>query len=218
MPLFLLYIFQQFKIPNEAFELTSFTPGIIVFSFSFITLFTATLVARDRTTSFLIRLGVSPMKPVDYILGYTLAIMPIIVLQDILFFIMALILGLKFSMGVILTILFSLVISILFIMMGILIGSFLSEKGASGFSSVIVQFVCFTSGMYFSKEILGKTFRTICELLPFESCVTILKGILNDNLGIISLRNIVVFSIYLIVITILAIIAFKRKMISDNKD
>ncbi len=218
LPLFLLYIFQQFNIPNEAFVLTNFTPGIIVFSFAFITLFTATLVARDRTTSFLIRLGVSPMKPIDYILGYTLAIIPIVVVQNILFFILAIILGLKFSISIIFTILASLVIAILFVMMGLLIGSLLSEKGASGFSSVIVQFVCFTSGMYFSNEILGKTFRTICKLLPFESSLTILKGIMNNDLSTISIRNVIVFSLYVVIITLLAIITFKRKMVSDNKE
>ena len=69
LPLFLLFIFQQFNIPNESYKLNYFTPGIIIFSFSFITLFTATLIARDRQSSLLIRLGVSPMKSYEYILG-----------------------------------------------------------------------------------------------------------------------------------------------------
>ena len=218
LPMFLLYIFQQFKIPSESFELKNFTPGIVVFSFSFITLFTATLIARDRTTSFLIRLGVSPMKPSDYILGYTISIIPMIIIQNVLFFALALILGLKFTFWIILTILASLVIAILFIMMGLLLGSILSEKGSSGFSSVIVQFVCFTSGMYFPTEFVGKTFKKICEILPFESCVTILKGIMNNNLNSISFRNIITFSLYLVLMTILATITFKKKMISDNKN
>ena len=68
LPLFLLFIFQQFDIPSESYKLENFTPGIIVFGFSFITLFTAMLISKDRTTSLLIRLGISPMKSVDYIL------------------------------------------------------------------------------------------------------------------------------------------------------
>ena len=63
LPLFLLFIFQQFDIPADNYKLENFTPSIILFGFSFITLFTATLVAKDRTSSFLIRLGTSPMKP-----------------------------------------------------------------------------------------------------------------------------------------------------------
>ena len=70
LPLFLLFIFQQFKIPNDSYKIENFTPGIIVFGFTFITLFTAMLVSKDRTTSLLIRLGVSPMKSSEYILGY----------------------------------------------------------------------------------------------------------------------------------------------------
>ena len=67
LPLFLLIIFQQFKIPNEVYSIENFTPGIIIFSFSFITLFTATLVAKDRSTSLITRLCASPMKIKDYI-------------------------------------------------------------------------------------------------------------------------------------------------------
>ena len=78
LPLFLLFIFQQFNIPNEAYNLTNFTPGIIIFSFSFITLFTATLISRDRQSSLLIRLGVSPMKSHEYILGYMISLIPMI--------------------------------------------------------------------------------------------------------------------------------------------
>ena len=51
LPLFLLYIFKQFKIPNEVYNIENFTPGIIIFSLSFITMFTSLLVAKDRSTS-----------------------------------------------------------------------------------------------------------------------------------------------------------------------
>ena len=62
LPLFLLFIFKQFDIPADNYKLENFTPSIILFGFSFITLFTATLIAKDRTSSFLIKLGTSPMN------------------------------------------------------------------------------------------------------------------------------------------------------------
>ena len=86
LPLLLLFIFQQINIPGEIYEIQNFVPGIIVFGFSFITLFTATLIAKDRDSSLLTRLGISPMKSSDFIIGYILSIIPIILLQDILFF------------------------------------------------------------------------------------------------------------------------------------
>ena len=64
---------------------------------------------------------------------------------------------------------------------------------------------------------LGDVFAKICNILPFESCVTIIKGIMNNNIQIISLRNIIVFLTYTIVVLAISIIVFKRKMVSDNK-
>ena len=217
LPLFLLFIFQQFNIPNEAYKLENFTPGIVIFSFSFITLFTSTLIARDRESSLLIRLGVSPMKSYEYILGYMLSLIPMILIQNVLFFALAIILGLKFTIYVVFAILASLVVSILFMGIGILFGSMLKEKAASGISSVIVQLVCFTSGMYFSKDIVGKGFATICSILPFEGALNIIKAVLNNDYSILTLNNIVIFSLYTIVILILSIIVFNKKMTSDNR-
>ena len=217
LPIFLLFIFQQIKVPGEEYKLVNFTPSIILFGFSFITLFTSTLIAKDRGTSLLIRLGTSPMKSSDYILGYILSLIPIVIIQNILFFIAALILGLDFSISILYTILISIVVSVFFIALGILIGSLVSEKASGGVGSVVVQLVCFTSGMYFSKDLVGKTFSKVCELLPFESCLNIIKGFSNNNLSIISTRNIIVFSIYTIITLIVSIVVFKNKMVSDNK-
>ena len=217
LPIFLLVIFQQFNIPSESFKINNFTPGIIIFGFSFITLFTATLIAKDRGSSLLIRLGVSPMKSREYIFGYILSIIPIILIQDILFFIVAVLLGLEFSINIILAILVSLIVSLLFISLGILIGSLVSEKATGGLGSLVVQLVCFTSGMYFSSDLVGKGFAFICKILPFESSLNIIKGVLNNNYNLISVRNIIVFIIYTIIVFIISIVVFKNKMTSDNK-
>ena len=217
LPLFLLFIFQQFNLPNDLFKINNFTPAIIVFGFAFITLFSATLIAKDRTSSLLIRLGTSPMKPKDYIIGYVLSIIPIILIREVLFFALAIALGLSFSINILFTILISVVVSILFIALGIFIGSFASEKGVGGIGSVVVQLVCFTSGMYFPKEMIGDFFRVICELLPFESCLNIIRGTLNGDWGMISARNIITFAIYLVLVLVLAIWLFRKKMVSDNK-
>ena len=217
LPLFLLFIFQQFKIPSDNYKLENFTPAITVFGLSFITLFSSTLIAKDRTSSLLIRLATSPMKSSDYIIGYTVSLIPIIIIQNILFFAVALILGLKFSINIIYAVIASVVVSILFIALGILIGSIVSERATGGLGSVVVQLVCFTSGMYFPKEAVGKTFSAICKALPFESCLNIIKGVLNNNFENISVSDIAIFSAYTIIVLVLSVIIFKKRMISDNK-
>ena len=216
LPLFLLFIFQQINIPSESYNIENFTPGIVIFGFSFITLFTATLVAKDRSTSLLIRLGISPMKSVDYILGYMLSILPMILIQNILFFALALILKLPFTPYILLAILISVFISIIFISLGLIIGSLVSEKASSGISSIVVQLVAFTSGMYFPLELLGNGFATVCKVLPFESCVTILKAFVNANFTLIEPRNIIVLLVYTILILVASILIFKKKMLNTK--
>ena len=216
LPLFLLFIFQQINIPSESYNIENFTPGIVIFGFSFITLFTATLVAKDRSTSLLIRLGISPMKSVDYILGYMLSILPMILIQNILFFALALILKLPFTPYILLAILISVFISIIFISLGLIIGSLVSEKASSGISSIVVQLVAFTSGMYFPLELLGNGFATVCKVLPFESCVTILKAFVNANFTLIEPRNIIVLLVYTTLILVASILIFKKKMLNTK--
>ena len=215
LPLFLLFIFQQFKIPNEVYKINNFTPGIILFSFAFVTLFTATLVAKDRETSLLIRLGVSPMSSYEYILGYTFAILPIVIIQNIAFFTVAICLGLSFSIQIIWTILLSFSISLLFIFLGILIGSLTKVKSASGISSIVVQLVCFTSGMYFSNDLIGPVFSKICLYLPFSHALNIIRYALNNIY--INFSDILIVIIYTVMVLIISIYVFKKKMVSDNK-
>ncbi len=216
LPLFLLFIFQQFNIPNSVYKIENFTPGIIIFSFSFVTLFTSSLVASDRSTSLLTRLCASPMKTIEYVLGYAISILPMIIIQNVLFFITAALLGLDMNINVIFTILITIPISILFIMLGILIGCITTEKSASGVSSVVVQLVAFTSGMYFSTEIVGKVFGFICDILPFKGSLEITKGFLNGNYSDLLIPTLT-FVIYTIVITIVACLLLKRRLQSDNK-
>ena len=216
LPLFLLYIFQQFKIPNEIYNIENFTPGIIIFSLAFITMFTASLVAKDRCSSLTARLGVSPMKSINYILGYILSVIPLILIQNILFFITAMLLGLNFSINIIYTILVSIPISLLFISLGILIGTITTEKSSSGVSSIVVQLVAFTSGMYFSTDMVGNTFSTICKILPFQSTLNITKSVLNNSYNNILTSTLIVV-IYTIITILLEIFLFKKKMISDSK-
>lgn len=210
LPLVLLFIFHQINIPGETYKLENFTPGIIVFGLSFITLFTATLVAKDRSSSLLFRLGASPMKSADYIVGYTLPLLLIVILQNILFFTVAGLMGLSFSMNTVLAGLSALAISLFFIILGILLGTLVSEKATGGIGSIIVQLVCFTSGMYFSREMVGEVFAKICEILPFESCLTVVRSILNGS-NEITARDIVILTSYTIIVTLLTLLCFKRK-------
>ena len=216
LPLFLLIIFQQFNIPNDAYKISNFAPSVVVFSFTFITLFCGTLVSKDRTSSLLSRLFTSPLKPKEFVIGYTISTVPLAILQSILFLVVSLFFGIEFNLNLILTILISIPISILFVGLGILIGCIFSDKQTSGISSVLVQLVTFTSGMWFDINIMNNVFQIICNVLPFRYAVDLTRNILSGNYSDILIPSLILLG-YIIVVYLLTIIVFNKKIQSDNK-
>lgn len=217
LPLFLLFLISMIQKSTSVpiFEIQNFAPGIAIFSFSFITLFSSNLISKDRNTSFLMRLFSSPLKAYEYILGYTLPLVLIAFLQSVLCFICAILLGLEFNINVIYSLFALLPISLLFIFFGLLFGSIFNDKQTAGITSIYIQIAALSSGMWFDLNLIGGAIKTIAYLLPFAHSLDIIKGILiGDFTGL--LPHIIWVVGYIIVVSFLAIKVFKNKMTSGE--
>lgn len=86
-PLILLVLLSILNsaIPSEAkntmFQIKNLAPGLAMFGSVFMALFAGMLLSKDRTSSFLMRLFTSPMTATDFILGYTLPMIVMTVVQ-----------------------------------------------------------------------------------------------------------------------------------------
>lgn len=100
-PLVLLVLLSaiQANIPVNLFEINTLTPGITVFGLSFMTLFSATLISKDRESALLQRLYTTPLTGIDFILGYMLPILPIAIGQTVICYLFAIPLGLEVSVN-----------------------------------------------------------------------------------------------------------------------
>ena len=177
--LILLLSIIQANIPVELFEIGHLTPGITVFGLSFMTLFSATLISKDRGTSLLQRLYTTPLKPIDFILGYTLPIIPISIMQSVICYIVALILGLNLSVNILLALVLIIPISLLYIAMGLLFGSILTDKQVGGIcGALLTNLSAWLSGVWFDLELVGGTFKKIAYALPFVHAVELERAVL----------------------------------------
>ena len=202
----------QSSIPVPLFEIQNLTPGITVFGLAFMTLFTATLISKDRSTSFLNRLYTTPLKPIDFILGYTIPIIPISILQSIICFMFAMIFGLDVSFNIILAILLMIPVSILFISLGLLFGSILNDKQVVGIcGALLTNLTAWLSGAWFDLKLVGGVFEKIAYALPFVHAVEMERAVLVGNYGEIFMHLLVVLA-YAIVSLILAVIFFLKQM------
>lgn len=182
--LLLLLTAIQSNIPVSLFELDRLTPGIAVFGLSFITLFSATLISKDRSGAFMIRLFTSPMRASDFILGYTLPLLPISAAQICICFITAVCLGLKPVPEILMCIIVLMPAAVLFIGMGLLCGSIFNDRQVGGLcGALLTNLTAWLSGTWFDLEQVGGAFKKIAEVLPFVHAVNAGREALSGNFG-----------------------------------
>lgn len=202
----------QANIPVRLFEIGQLTPGITVFGLSFMTLFSATLISKDRTSSLLERLFTTPLTPVDFILGYMLPIIPIGLAQSVICYLTAFVLGLPVTIHVLLSVLFMLPVSLLFTAMGLLFGSLLNDKQVGGICGALLTNVCaWLSGAWFALNLVGGTFKKVADALPFVHAVEMHRAILSGQWETIFPHIWWVLG-YALLLTGIAVWVFMRKM------
>ena len=173
----------QANVPVPLFELNRLTPGITVFGLSFMTLFSATLIARDRKSALLQRLYTTPMTSADFILGYTLPLLPIAVAQSALCYLAALLLGLEPTPRILTAVVLILPASLLFIALGLLCGSVLTDKQVGGIcGALLTNLSAWLSGIWFDLELVGGPFQKIAYALPFVHAVELERAALSGEL------------------------------------
>ena len=185
-PMVLLFLLSaiQANIPVSLFEIQHLTPGITVFGLSFMTLFSATVIAKDRESALLQRLYTTPLTAADFILGYTLPIIPMAVAQSAVCYGAALVLGLKLSAHMLTAIAFVVPVSVLFIAMGLLFGSILNVKQVGGVcGALLTNLSAWLSGTWFDLELVGGVFRKIAYFLPFVHAVEMERAALAGDIA-----------------------------------
>ena len=202
----------QANVPVSLFEIEHLTPGITVFGLSFMTLFSATVISKDRGSSFLQRLYTTPMTAADFIIGYTLPIIPIAIAQSIICYIVAIILGLDITVNVLFAILFIIPISVLFIAFGLLFGSILTDKQVGGIcGALLTNLSAWLSGTWCDLELVGGAFKKIAYALPFVHAVEMERAVLAGDLSSVFPHIWWVLG-YAILALVLAVALFLRQM------
>ena len=202
----------QASVPVSLFEIQNMTPAITVFGLSFMTLFSATIIAKDRGSSLLQRLYTTPLTPIDFILGYTLPIMPIAVAQCVICYAVALLLSLKLTINILYAVLLILPVSILFIALGLLCGSVFTDKQVGGIcGALLTNLSAWLSGTWFDLELVGGTFKKIAYALPFVHAVEMERAVLSGNFTDIFPHLWWVLG-YAAVVLIAAVLLFLRQM------
>ncbi len=173
-PLVLLLLLTAINrnVPAEVFTIEALTPGVAVFGLSFLSLFSALLIARDRSSAFMARVMASPMTAWDFILGYTLPLLPMALVQLIVCYGAAFCLGLPVTANALWSLAAVYPMSLFFVAMGLLFGTILNDKQVGGIcGALLTNLSAWLSGAWFDPAMVGGAFEAAAKALPFLRAV-----------------------------------------------
>ncbi len=210
--LLLLLSAMQANIPVSLFEINTLTPGITIFGLSFMTLFSATLIAKDRESAFLQRLYTTPLTGIDFIMGYMLPILPIVIGQTIICYLVAIPLGLTFSVNVIYAVIGIIPMAVFNIALGLLCGSVFGVKQVGGIcGALLTNLSAWLSGVWFDLNLVGGIFEKIAYALPFVHAVEMEKALFNGNFEVAA-SHVLPILIYSVLTIVVAVFCFLRQI------
>ena len=213
-PLVLLLLLSalQKNIPVHLFEIDTLAPGITVFGLSFITLFSATLIARDRESALLQRLYTTPLTGIDFILGYMLPLLPIAIGQAAICFLFAIPLGLTVTPNIVYAVLGIIPMAVFNIALGLLCGSILGVKQVGGVcGAMLTNLSAWLSGVWFDLTLVGGFFEKAAYALPFVHAAELEKVLFAGNFEA-AVSHIPAVLGYSILATAAAVLCFLRQM------
>ena len=213
-PLILLFLLTtiQKNVPVSIFNVDTLTPGITVFGLSFMSLFSATLISRDRESAFLQRLYTTPLTGIGFIVGYMLPLLPISICQAALCYLFAIPLGYSFTLNTVYAIIGIIPQAIFNISLGLLCGSVLSSKQVGGICGALLSNLCaWLSGVWFDLSLVGGFFEKVAGVLPFYHAAEIEKALSGGAFEDLS-PHIFIVVLYSVCITAVAVFCFLGQM------
>jgi len=213
-PLVLLLLLSalQSNIPVHLFEINNLTPGITVFGLAFMTLFSATLIAKDRESALLQRLYTTPLTGVDFILGYMLPLLPFAIVQALICYLFAVPLGLTVSINIVYAIIGIIPMAVFNIAFGLLCGSIFGAKQVGGLcGALLTNLSAWLSGVWFDLELVGGLFEKIAYVLPFVHAAEMEKALFQGNFELAA-SHVLPILLYSIAVTVIAVLCFLGQM------
>ena len=213
-PLVLLLLLSalQANIPVSLFEIDNLAPGMTVFGLSFLTLFSATLISRDRESALLQRLYTTPLTGLDFILGYMLPLLPIAVGQTVICYLFAIPLGLTVSVNIVYAIVGIIPMAVFNIALGLLCGSVLGVKQVGGIcGALLTNLSAWLSGVWFDLNLVGGFFEKTANLLPFVHAAEMEKALVRGDFSLAA-EHMLPVALYAGLITVIAVCCFLRQM------
>lgn len=210
VPIALVFIFESIytAIPYALFTAQSLAPGIIIFSMSYLTLFSAYTVSMDVESGFLS--SMKDKKLFSVFLAYQLPFVLLGFFQLVVTLFAGALLGGSFQQILGSTIFYIFFASFL-VSLGLILGLNFNPGMTMAIGSVFTLVDALFCGAWLDVNMLGKLFKTLSYYLPFANAVDIGRGMLKGLSFQLYLSPFVELLFYFIISVTVALYSLKLR-------
>ena len=213
LPAVLLLILKALEGVDEFYTATALAPGIVLFGFVMLMFSAAMSLSRDRESALFSRLLTAPVGASDFVAAYSLPYLAVALIQAVVLFGIGVLLGLEIKGSVALVVLILLVMAVFYVGLGMILGSLFAVAPLSGGYAVILLLTIF-GGAWMDLEAIGGVFQSVGNVLPFAHAIDATRDVMIDGAGFGAIATDFYWVLgYTLVIVVLAIVLFRRKML-----
>jgi ABC-2 type transport system permease protein len=189
-------------------------PGIAVYGFMILISTAAGLIAGDREKGFLSRMFTTPARPWDFILGYALPFIPVLIISALVYLGVGMGLGLTIVGNIWYVFLIFFLIGLSAIGIGMIVGSLVKSESQTSISWIFIVPMAMISGAWFTVDRMPSAVKSIAGALPFIHAIDASRSVLSGSSLSAILLDLYWLAGWAVVLFAAGIALFRRTMVT----
>lgn len=189
-------------------------PGMAVFGLMILITSVAGIMVGDRTRGFLSRLMTTPTRPWEFIFGYTLPFIPVIIISIAIYLGVGVLVGLSIIGNLGLAFLTLFIMGICCLGTGMILGTLAkSENQALGAPWIFIVPLVMISGAWWPVEQMPSVIKSVAQALPFLHAMDACRDVITRGAGFTGILSNLYWLIgWTVALFAIGIVLFRRSM------
>ena len=183
LPAVMLLVLQSLEEVDEFFNPVNLAPGIVLFGFVMLMFSSSMILSWDRETALFSRLLTAPLTSADFLVAYSLPYLAVAVIQAIIVFLIAAVLGLEREGSGLLVVVVLAAMAVLYVGLGMILGALLRVAPLSGAYSAVLLLTIF-AGTWFDLASIGGPIESVERVLPFVHALEATREVMTAGAGL----------------------------------
>lgn len=159
-------------------------PSLIILGLMTLISTTAGRLVRDRQGGFTTRVLTTPVRPLEFVLAYSLPFVMVGILSVPIYLVMGRLLGLQILGSLALAFLLYLVVALVSVGIGMVVAAVVrTAEQAEGFAWLIIIPMAAISGVWFPTDQMPSYMKTLAAIFPFKYAAAASREVINQSGG-----------------------------------